>query len=128
MKITKIQLRSKVRRIILESIEEKAKIIDGVLTGIPENINSFLDLADTFGYINDLGYEVEPPTSFFPEEQHTWYFEAEPEFGELLLTKYNQRPVDEYSKIIEIFSNQAFLKRTGKYSIEIATFGNEVKK
>ena len=121
MKLTKRQLRSKVRRIILESIEEKTKIINGILTGVPENINSFLDLADTFGYIEELRYDVEPPAMNFPEEQHTWDFQAEPEFGELLLRKYNQRVPDEYSKVIEIFSNKAFLKRTGKYSIEIAT-------
>ena len=124
MKITKIQLRSKVRQLILESIEEKVKIIDGVLTGIPENINSFLDLADTFGYINDLRYDVEPPVSYFPAEQHTWNFDAEPEFGDLLINKYMQRSTDEDAEVMSVEFNEALLQREGIYSFQINAIGS----
>ena len=124
MKITENKLRSTIRKVLLENIQEKTTIIDGIINGSPDSINSFLEFADSLGYINDLRYDVEPPKSYFPEEQHTWNFDAEPEFGQLLISKYNQRATDEDSEVMSIDFNTAYLERTGIYSFEINAIGS----
>ena len=124
MKITENKLRSTIRKVLLENIQEKTTIIDGIIGGSPDSINSFLEFADSLGYINDLRYDVQPPKSYFPHEQHTWYFDAEPEFGQLLISKYNQRVTDEDSVVMQIDFNTAYLERTGIYSFEINAIGS----
>ena len=124
MKITENKLRSTIRKVLLENIQEKTTIIDGIIGGSPDSINSFLEFADSLGYINDLRYDVQPPKSYFPDEQDTWYFDAEPEFGQLLISKYNQRVTDEDSVVMQIDFNTAYLERTGIYSFEINAIGS----
>ena len=117
-------LRRQIRKILLENMQEKITIIDGIINGSPDSINSFLEFADSLGYIEDLRYDVEPPKSYFPEEQHTWNFVAEAEFGQLLISKYNQRATDEDSEVMSIDFNTAYLERTGIYSFEINAIGS----
>tara|TARA_B100000242_G_C42841100_1_gene390636 strand:- start:7 stop:387 length:381 start_codon:yes stop_codon:yes gene_type:complete len=124
MKITKQQLRNSIRKVLLENKEQKNKLIDGILIGDPENINTFLDLAETLGYVERLRYEVEPPLSYFPEEQHTWNFDAEPEFGDLLINKYMQRSTDEDSEVMTVEFNGALFQREGIYSFQINAIGS----
>tara|TARA_B100000282_G_scaffold115712_1_gene82252 strand:- start:196 stop:606 length:411 start_codon:yes stop_codon:yes gene_type:complete len=123
MKITRRQLRNRIRQILAENIQEKTTIVDGIIGGDPQSINSFVELADSLGYIEDLRYDVEPPVSYFPAEQHTWNFDAKPEFGQLLISRYNQRVVDQDSEVMSIEYNAAYLERTGIYSIQINAIG-----
>lgn len=116
-------LRETIQNIILENIQEKNTIINTILDSTPQGINTFLEFAETLGYLKKLRYEIEPPTSFFPEEAHTWHFYAEAEFGETLVSKYNDRTNNADSKIITVDYNKAFLERTGQYSMEINAIG-----
>ena len=117
-------LRQTIRNLILENIQEKNTIIDTILSSDPKGINSFLEFAETLGYVQKLRYEIEPPVSYFPEESHTWYFNAEAEFGEILFSKYDQRVTDTNSEIMTMNYNKAYLERTGEYSIEINAIGS----
>ena len=110
MKITKNKFRSTIRKVLLENIQEKTTIVNGIINADPFSINRFLEFADSLGYIDDLRYDVEPPKSYFPEEQHTWNFDAEPEFGQLLISKYNQRVTNEDSEVMSIDFNTAYLE------------------
>ena len=124
MKITENKLRSTIRKVLLENIQEKTTIIDGIIGGSPDSINSFLEFADSLGYIMDLRYDVEPPKSYFTEEQHTWNFDAEPEFGDLLINKYMQRTTDEDAEVMSVEFNGALLQREGIYSFQINAIGS----
>ena len=124
MKITKNKLRSAIRQVLLENIQEKTTIVDGIINGSPESINSFIELAESLGYIEELRYDVEPPKSFFPEEQHTWNFRAEPEFGDLLISKYMHRVTDEHSEVMTVEFNGSLLQREGIYSFQINAIGS----
>ena len=124
MKITESKLRNTIRKVLLENIQEKTTIVDGIINGNPASINSFLEFADSLGYIEKLRYEVEPPVSYFPEEQHTWNFDGEPEFADLLIKKYMQRSSDEDSEVMSLEFNGALLRREGIYSFQINAIGS----
>ena len=97
MKITKGQLRRIIkeelgRQVLRESMDEKTKIADAVLsTEDPQVISSLLDRAVAPGYVERLTSEVEPsryPEAPYPKTTHTWSFYADLEMAELLADRY----------------------------------------
>ena len=94
-------LRKTIRKIILESVEEYDTIVDGIIGNQdPETIGTFLELADSMGYISDYEKKYSPPKprqNFHAPVWH-WYFDCDTEFGDLLLSKYEP---SEYGIYIE---------------------------
>ncbi len=85
------KLRKTIRKILLESVEEYDKIIDGILySDDPEYITSFIELAETLGYIEDYQSKYIPPKParniYAPAWQ--WRFDCGAEFGKLLSSKW----------------------------------------
>ena len=94
------QLRKTIRRILIENAQEMNELVDGILGDDPEYITTFLELAETLGYINDYGTQYSPPKprqNFHAPVWH-WYFDCDTEFGDLLLSKYEP---SEYGIYIE---------------------------
>ena len=87
-------LRKTIRTILLENTNYYNKIIDGILSKDPENINQFLELAEGMEYIESLmhdRYPVKDPNwpkrKAFASASLRWEFYAIPDFAELLLKK-----------------------------------------
>ena len=88
-------LREIIRRIILESAEEYDTIIDGILySDDPEYITSFIELAESLGYIEDYQSKYTPPKPARGWKSGAavwqWSFDCGAEFGKLLSNKYDK--------------------------------------
>ena len=88
-------LRKTIRKIILESVEEYNKIIEGILySDDPEYITTFIELAESQGFIEDYQSKhrpERPQVGWKSGAAHwEWSFNCSADFGKLLDTEYNK--------------------------------------
>lgn len=92
-------LRKTIRNILLENQQHQENLVNMILTGDLGSINQALELAQAFGYVTDLQYEINPP-GFTRSTRHLWKMGLHPDFEAEIKRQYR---IDFASNKVQIF-------------------------